>query len=102
MAHSGSVPAHKRIQGRRGVALRKRLRAEQPLCSRCLEKGRITATRELHHKVPLSIGGSNDPSNMEGLCVDCHLETHMGRPIRIIGVDGWPIDDHSIERKKEN
>jgi 5-methylcytosine-specific restriction endonuclease McrA len=31
-----------------------------------------------HHKVPLSKGGTNDPSNIEILCASCHSVEHTG------------------------
>lgn len=28
----------------------------------------------IHHKVPLRIGGTDDPSNLVGLCASCHAK----------------------------
>lgn len=41
-------------------------------CSIC---GKI-AMCEMHHKIPLSLGGSNEKSNIIPLCYDCHVELH--------------------------
>lgn len=93
-AVSGSVPIvrHQRIYGSKAVRFRKRMRARQPLCVMCLAKGRITAGKECDHIIPLSEGGTNDPSNIQVLCHDCHLEKH-GCDVVVIGVDGWPISE---------
>lgn len=40
----------------------------QPFCSVCLTTERLTAD----HVVPLSKGGTNDPSNLRTLCVWCN------------------------------
>lgn len=44
-------------------------------CSKC---GRQTDLH-VHHKKPLSEGGSNKVSNLELLCEECHLNEHGGR-----------------------
>lgn len=31
---------------------------------------------EVHHKTPLSLGGSNLPENLETLCPECHKKSH--------------------------
>ncbi len=72
-AHVGSYQ-HKRLRGRAGVRLREQVRREEPLCRKCLEMGRTRATEEVDHIRPLSAGGSNARSNLQGLCVPCHKE----------------------------
>lgn len=61
-----------RLTGRKGVALRTLVRTEEPLCRRCLAEGRVSATTEVDHIVPLAWGGTNDRGNLQGLCYDCH------------------------------
>lgn len=61
-----------RIRGYRGVALRAKIRREEPLCRHCLAIGRATATTQIDHIVPLSMGGSNGRENLQGLCDGCH------------------------------
>jgi 5-methylcytosine-specific restriction endonuclease McrA len=41
---------------------------------RCHKCGKATQKYEVHHKVPLSQGGSNELSNLVGLCQVCHRE----------------------------
>lgn len=41
-------------------------------CSIC---GKISMC-EMHHKIPLSLGGTNEKSNIIPLCYDCHVELH--------------------------
>jgi len=45
-----------------------------PLCRRCKAKGRITATKEVHHIVPLRDAPERkyDTDNLEPLCKSCH------------------------------
>jgi 5-methylcytosine-specific restriction endonuclease McrA len=55
------------------------------LCQHCGVGGRESDyILEIHHKIPRSCGGSNDPSNLETLCVVCHDLWHhnkySGRP----------------------
>ena len=38
--------------------------AEHPLCEVCLAKGVYTPTEDIHHKLPLSQGGTHDRSNL--------------------------------------
>ena len=43
-----------------------------PLCVYCEAYGRVTMANELDHIVPLSRGGADDESNLQGLCSPCH------------------------------
>lgn len=83
-AHRGTYQ-HKRLRGRAGVRLRELVRREEPLCRKCLENGLTRATEEIDHIRPLSAGGSNARSNLQGLCIPCHKaksdsEQPNGRP----------------------
>lgn len=53
-----------------------KIRAEyfraHPLCAECQRQGVTRAAQELDHVVPLWKGGSDAPSNYQGLCRDCH------------------------------
>jgi 5-methylcytosine-specific restriction protein A len=46
------------------------------LCEECLKKGKYVATQEIHHKLPLSKGGTHDWSNLIALCKECHARIH--------------------------
>lgn len=43
-----------------------------PLCKACEADGRVVRAQELDHITPLWAGGSDDESNYQGLCCDCH------------------------------
>ena len=84
-----------RIRGRKLQQIRKLFFSKSPLCAICLNQGRIKTATELDHIIPLHKGGSNDMSNLQGLCIHCHQaktaddcgykERHQ------IGLDGWPV-----------
>ena len=39
----------------------------------------IVETEEIHHKKPLSEGGTHDQSNLIALCKSCHSQIHAKR-----------------------
>ncbi|MBR5180405.1 MAG: HNH endonuclease [Lachnospiraceae bacterium] len=45
----------------------------------CFERGIIVPTEEIHHKLPLSEGGTHDRSNLIALCKSCHSTIHAKR-----------------------
>lgn len=61
-----------RITGSKLQAIRARWLSLHPLCVDCEKLGRVTAARELDHIVPLHLGGQDNDSNRQGLCVECH------------------------------
>lgn len=83
-----------RIRGRRLQTRRRRYLAEHPLCARCDAFGRTSEAVELDHVVPLAKGGTDDESNLQGLCVACHkaktIEDFGHRPRQRFGPDGFP------------
>jgi 5-methylcytosine-specific restriction protein A len=64
--------------------LRLQYLSNNPLCGRCLAKGKYISAIECHHIVPISTGKSLaekqqigfNPNNLEGLCEECHREHH--------------------------
>lgn len=70
------IQAHyvERMRGRPAQRRRERILSERPLCVACERAGRVAAATELDHVVPLWKGGSEDDSNMQGLCHACHAE----------------------------
>ena len=71
--------ATKRRYGRAWKRIRDSYAAEHPLCEVCLAKGVYTPTEEIHHKLPLSQGGTHDRSNLMALCKECHARIHAER-----------------------
>lgn len=84
-----------RIRGRRGVELRKRRLAVEPLCRDCKSAGIIRASTVPDHIVPLAHGGEDIDSNIRCLCADCHrvrtADQFGHRKRQSIGEDGWPV-----------
>lgn len=58
-----------------------RTMAERTLGNVCYNCGSTECT-ELHHVVPLKLGGTNNISNIVVLCSRCHKAAHYGRHIR--------------------
>lgn len=54
---------------------RKMRREKGRICQGCRREIALKAL-DLHHKTPLSLGGTNDPENLTLLCKDCHAEAH--------------------------
>lgn len=75
----GRDPATKKRYGSRWSKIRAAYIAAHPLCEQCLADGRATAAREVHHKVPLSEGGTNATENLQALCKSCHSKIHAER-----------------------
>lgn len=60
------------------------LRRDSGLCRPCLAVGRVTVATAVDHVVPRSRGGSDDESNLQSICNDCHriktqAEANAGR-----------------------
>ena len=71
-----SPDVHKKY-GRDWKRIRDKYAREHPLCERCLQEGRVTLMDEVHHILPVSRGGTNDPSNLMALCRSCHNKMHI-------------------------
>lgn len=42
------------------------------LCQPCKRNGYVTAAKQVDHITPKANGGTDDPSNLEAICVRCH------------------------------
>jgi 5-methylcytosine-specific restriction enzyme A len=71
-AFARSSTAHLRVRGRALQARNARIALrDMYTCRAC---GRVTDKREgeVDHRTPLALGGSDDPNNLQWLCIDCH------------------------------
>ena len=66
----------KKRYGKTWEKIRKRYVQMHPVCEMCFERGIIVETEEVHHKIPLSEGGTHEESNLIGLCKSCHSSIH--------------------------
>jgi len=66
------VQVRERLRGRPWARKREGILLRDPLCKHCLRKGVTIAAVEVDHIVPVEQGGSDDDSNLQGLCHDCH------------------------------
>ena len=48
------------------------LERDKGLCLLCAAAGRVTAAREVDHRLAGEDGGTDHPGNLQSLCVDCH------------------------------
>lgn len=92
------VDPSERIRGRKGVELRKRRLAAEPLCRDCKAKGIIRAATVPDHIIPLAQGGTDTDDNVQCLCGPCHDRKTRGdfgwrKPKPITGLDGWAVEE---------
>ena len=87
----------RRLIGRHLTKARHIIRQQQPLCAHCELEGKLNAWDELDHIVPLYKGGTDDRSNLQGLCRTHHkAKTATDMRPNGIGCDaqGNPVDAH--------
>ena len=61
--------------------LREMVLSRDPLCVECAKHGVVEASTHVDHITPLAQGGTNEMSNLQGLCETCHNKktaTHDG------------------------
>ena len=75
----GRDKASKRRYGRAWKRICDKYAVEHPFCELYFECGIIVETEEIHHKKPLSEGGTHDRSNLIALCKSCHSQIHAKR-----------------------
>lgn len=66
----------KRMYKGKWQKIRARYVKEHPFCEICYAEGKLVPVEEVHHKVPLSRGGTHDTSNLISLCKSCHTKIH--------------------------
>ena len=69
-------PAVHKKYGRAWKRIRDSYVKTHPFCERCFEQGILVPVDEVHHKVPISQGGTHDRSNLMSLCKSCHNKIH--------------------------
>ncbi len=84
-------PKTKKRYGRVWQRVRERYVSTHPFCEECLKKGVLVPVEEVHHKKPLSEGGTHQMSNLVSLCKSCHAREHAKRGER------WNKKSHSSE-----
>ena len=72
-------PAVRRRYGRAWKRIRDRYAAAHPLCELCQKNGKLIPTEEIHHKIPLSEGGTHSEENLIALCKSCHARLQAER-----------------------
>lgn len=75
----GRNPEAKKRYGRAWKRIRDKYASQHPFCESCFEKGVLVSVEEVHHKRPLSAGGTHDKSNLISLCKPCHSRIHAER-----------------------
>ena len=68
--HPYKESAESRGYGWKWKLLARKIKKSQPVCAVC----KIRPTQEVDHIRPKSIGGTDDPANLQGLCSGCHKE----------------------------
>lgn len=93
----------KRTTGRRWMAIRQEVLRLNPYCVHCQANKRLKLADEVDHKIPLDQGGTDDYSNLQGLCREHHYkktQQEQGKTYKSkISRSGIPSDpDHHWNR----
>jgi len=62
--------------GRAWKRIRDRHISQHPLCEECEKQGKLVPAEEVHHKKPISQGGTHARDNLMSLCRSCHTKIH--------------------------
>ena len=87
----------KRVTGRTLQRKRAYIFSREPLCRQCRKNGFTRLANEIDHIIPLFKGGTEDLSNCQPLCFECHekkTQEDLGKVKPEICVHGyggrWP------------
>lgn len=69
-------PETKKRYGRAWKRIRDNYVKTHPFCEECFQNGVLVPVEEVHHKKPLSEGGTHDRKNLIALCKSCHSRIH--------------------------
>ena len=72
MAWDHDASRHARGYGYRWGKLRARILRDGIWCQPCLAAGRKTIATEVDHVLPKAKGGTDEASNLQSICHDCH------------------------------
>jgi len=65
-------------------------------CQVCLKANRLTPATQVDHIIPKSKDGTDDHTNLQSICDDCHKAKTLeeqGKTLRpSIDIDGYPIE----------
>ncbi|MCK1541433.1 HNH endonuclease [Bradyrhizobium sp. 179] len=92
-------PWRKLYSTARWQALRTSQLRLEPLCKRCMDRGKVVQATVAHHKVAHR-GNPElffDPNNLASSCKPCHDIDEQriergGQARQIVGPDGWPLE----------
>ena len=72
----GATPRLSDRSGHAWAKKRELVLGEEPLCRPCLQAAptRVAASVEVDHILALEDGGTDDRSNLQGICRACHVE----------------------------
>lgn len=70
------APEANKRYGRAWKKIRDRYISAHPLCEDCMSRGIYRPAEEVHHKLPLADGGTNENCNLVSLCHSCHMKAH--------------------------
>lgn len=64
------------------------MRRDSGLCRACLKQGRVTLARDVDHIIPKAEGGTDQDTNLQALCKQCHADKSKAEAAR--GIErGW-------------
>lgn len=70
------APDKNKKYGRAWKQIRDRYARTHPFCEMCFKEKRLTMVEEVHHILPVSMGGDHRESNLMSLCKSCHTKIH--------------------------
>ncbi len=75
------------LNSKRWKIIRAEYLRQHPLCERCLREGFVCSAIDVHHRVPVETGKTEQEmeylayniggNNLEALCIPCHIKTHQ-------------------------
>ena len=66
------------------------LKRDNYLCRPCVKQGRITEAKAVDHIKPKSQGGTNEQSNLQSICDDCHATKTQAEALEARGIKPRP------------